>query len=484
MSTRYKRPKKVTEESKTELNKKNENIEKPYIIRLRGKDGTFNYEGNENDTIESLKSLIETNTGISKNKLVLSTNRDETISSFHLSNKSGKLKDFKLCRGDVVYFSYDSNLKSKQEVEDEKQRLKKEALFIKYQKGDEPLTTDELLIVTGRKHWKFGEYEKYLEGFKYILDLPFNTCSSVYVDGLSGALFSNVLEEYAYTIQRCGYLIGITKKVDRPQRFQKTEDGKQEEVQPSKRELEATFEEVEVYAIYEPPQFGDEKTVQEYDDENEEKVDTICSLLGMKRVGYIFSHGRGETQEKHKIMPDEIVRAAKLQSKYGSSFVTIAATFNSSSGLILEAFQVSEQCVELAEKDLLSIDPKNDSILKSKKGITIVGTTLEKNEVDIEFFYTFNTPMKRLDGPFRAGMVPKNRKEEQSLNKLRTVLINRKNQGLNFVKRITDFHLLLYLTEFLDMKTDMPTLLEAVRTQNNSMAGGFEYLINSYAGIQ
>jgi nuclear protein localization protein 4 homolog len=294
------------------------------------------------------------------------------------------------------------------------------------------------------------------------------------------------LKEFAFTVQRCGYLIGITKKVDRPQRFQKGENGKDEEVVPSDRELKSTFEEVEVYAIYEPPQAGDEVGFQEYEDEIEEKVNMICASLGMKRVGYIFSHARGQTQEKHVLTPEEIIRAGKMQSKYGDSFVSIAVYYDAQSGHpSFEAFQAAQQCAELASKDLLSVDPKNDKIIKTKKPVTIVGTSLEKNEIDIEFLYSFNTPMKKLDGPFRSGFPPRNRKnEQQSYQRLKNVLVNRKNQGLNFVKRITDFHLLVFLTEFLDMKTDMPTLCEAIRTQNNSMAGGFEYLINSYAGIE
>jgi hypothetical protein len=119
-----------------------------------------------------LNQKIEKNTGIKKSQILLSTNRDPAIKSFHLANKSGTLADFKIQRGDSIYFSYDSNLKSLQEVEDEKARIKKEELFIKYHKGDEPLTTDELYITTGKKHWKNGEYEEYLSKFKYILDLP------------------------------------------------------------------------------------------------------------------------------------------------------------------------------------------------------------------------------------------------------------------------------------------------------------------------
>jgi len=66
---------------------------------------------------------------------------------------------------------------------------------------------------------------------------------------------------------------------------------------------------------------------------------------------------------------------------------------------------------------------------------------------------------------------------------LRNVLVNRKNQKLPFVKRVTDFHLLFFISDGVLDDKEIKQLCEAVRTQNNNMAQGFEYILNSAANI-
>ena len=46
---------------------------------------------------------------------------------------------------------------------------------------------------------------------------------------------------------------------------------------------------VNIEAIYEPPQIGDQHGVQELDDPEKHKVDLIASALNLERVGHIFT---------------------------------------------------------------------------------------------------------------------------------------------------------------------------------------------------
>ena len=55
---------------------------------------------------------------------------------------------------------------------------------------------------------------------------------------------------------------------------------------------------------------------------------------------------------------------------------------------------------------------------------------------------------------------------------------------LPFVRRLKDFNLLVFLSQHLDINSDMPTLCHAVDSEDNEEVRGFELLINSLAGIQ
>ncbi|RLN85195.1 hypothetical protein BBJ28_00015829, partial [Nothophytophthora sp. Chile5] len=53
-----------------------------------------------------------------------------------------------------------------------------------------------------------------------------------------------------------------------------------------------------------------------------------------------------------------------------------------------------------------------------------------------------------------------------------------------YVKRISDFQLLVFLAEFLDLQTDIPVICQAVRDPNVPLDSGYPILIDSVAGSQ
>lgn len=55
-----------------------------------------------------------------------------------------------------------------------------------------------------------------------------------------------------------------------------------------------------------------------------------------------------------------------------------------------------------------------------------------------------------------------------------------RTKSLPFVKRISDFHLLLLLARFLDINNDVPALAEHVQTQT-PVPEGYQLLIESMA---
>lgn len=65
----------------------------------------------------------------------------------------------------MIYFSYDSNFKSKQEQEDENQRKEKNKVMEKMKNG-EILSLTELKMVDGTVQWTQEKYDQYLEQFR------------------------------------------------------------------------------------------------------------------------------------------------------------------------------------------------------------------------------------------------------------------------------------------------------------------------------
>ncbi len=81
-------------------------------------------------------------------------------------------------------------------------------------------------------------------------------CSQVLVDYQAANVFQNYLHEQKYRVQRCGYLYGTYN-----------DDGT-----------------TTVEVIYEPPQKSEKDKAVLLPNPNEERVDTIASLLGLRRV--------------------------------------------------------------------------------------------------------------------------------------------------------------------------------------------------------
>lgn len=71
-----------------------------------------------------------------------------------------------------------------------------------------------------------------------------------------------------------------------------------------------------------------------------------------------------------------------------------------------------------------------------------------------------------------------NRAPLATLQALKTHLERHRNKP--YVKRIADFHLLLLLSNFLDINTDVPQLTEAIRTEG-PVPEGYQLIIESMA---
>uniref|UniRef100_A0A0D9V158 MPN domain-containing protein n=1 Tax=Leersia perrieri TaxID=77586 RepID=A0A0D9V158_9ORYZ len=252
--------------------------------------------------------------------------------------------------------------------------------------------------------------------------------------------------------------------------------------------VDADTKEVFVDFIYEPPQIGSEDVVQLMRDAQEEaRVDAIAEGLGMRRVGLVFTQAVGrkasETGE-YTMSNREVLQAAELQAEGGipewvTAIVKLEVGDDGSGDVHFEAFQMSEICVKLFKDGVLEteIGDKDDPRL-SKMRKEVVAGGKDTMEVDNDFFLV---PVKISDhqGPLSTAFPIENRGNPVSMTALRSHLDRAKH--LPFVKRISDFHLLLQLSVFLDIKADVPALTACVKNQS-VVPEGYQLLIESLAG--
>jgi len=91
-------------------------------------------------------------------------------------------------------------------------------------------------------------------------------------------------------------------------------------------------------------------------------------------------------------------------------------------------------------------------------------------------------PLQQAKSTLQAGFPVENRPESPvTQDSLKRYLTERK--GKSWVLQISDFHFLLFVANFLDMRTDMPMMCESVVNKDSKISENYLFLIRSYAGL-
>ena len=284
------------------------------------------------------------------------------------------------------------------------------------------------------------------------------TCTSLSFDASAANVFqAYVNQALAFSMQRGGFLFG---EVD--------EAGN-----------------VLAHAIYEPPQQGSVGGVLFTPGAEEEArtVAALASALGMACVGWIFSISVAAPRD-YALSADEILHMAALQAQHGEHFATavvsLVADEEGATSVHFEAFQCSKQCVRLFSEGWLvpgTDDQKFVATSLEKEVVVVAGR--DARRIENEFLFTV-VPIKDHTGPLLSAFPVENRLTGQSSDELKAVL-TKGPSSLPFVKRIADFHLLLYIARMLG-EEDLKMLCEAVRTEG-TVSEGHMLLIRAIAGL-
>jgi len=206
----------------------------------------------------------------------------------------------------------------------------------------------------------------------------------------------------------------------------------------------------------------------------------------MERVGWIFTHNEDKDLT---YTTEEILKIAENQLKYGPHFVTISVQIKeeSKSRKIsgMRIVQVSEKFVELYKKGIFKIDEEDKKKFSFNKRfiITRIKNTKKKKVESIVFCCLGDTENFKFNNDrFLSLFPPKNRSTKgykQSMDKVKSIL----KKNIELIDKVNDFHLLLYLSDYLSMENDIPALCDAILNKKYDTGYGFEQLIGAYCGL-
>ncbi|XP_052211569.1 NPL4-like protein 1 [Diospyros lotus] len=407
------------------------------MIRIRSRDGLERATiDNPNITIAQLKTLIEYQLRVPVANQTLSTNQNlllaKTLADIarftDMSNPQTPISSLGIAHGSIIYLSYEG------------ERTVSGPNFSPAGSFGRKMTMDDLIA----KQMRVTRQEN-----------PHCELASFDRDA-ANAFQHYVNDSLAFAVKRGGIMYGTVSP-----------EGK-----------------VEVDFIYEPPQQGTEENLVLLRDPDEEKlVEAIAMGLGMRKVGFIFTQTVSQAKKDYTLSNAEILQAAELQAEgdlkeWVTAVVKLEVNEEGDADVHFEAFQMSDVCIRLFKEGWFETEAGEDAdpkLSRMKKDV-VVGVK-DTKEVDNDFFLVV---VKIFDhqGPLSTNFPIENRITGVTMNALKNHL--ERMRGVTFVKRISDFHLLLLLARFLDVNADVPALAECVQMQT-AVPEGYQLLIESLA---
>ncbi|KAL7107531.1 hypothetical protein ACP275_06G060400 [Erythranthe tilingii] len=407
------------------------------MIRIRSRDGLERVSiDNPLATVAQLKSEIESQLRVPAQAQIISANQnlllakttDDLTRFTDMTDPGARLSSLKIAHGSIIYLAYEG------------ERTVAGPTFHPAGSFGRKMTMDDLIA----KQMRVSRQEN-------------PHCELVSFDRDAANAFQHyVNESLSFAVKRGGLMYGTV-----------SEEGK-----------------VEVDFIYEPPQQGtEENLILLRDPEEENLVEAIALGLGMRRVGFIFTQTISQDKKDYTMSNAEILQAVELQAEgdlkeWVTAVVKLKANEDGGADVHFEAFQMSDICVRLFKEDWFERDVKEeiDPKLSRMKKEVVVGVK-DMRDVDNDFFLVV---VKIFDhqGPLTSTFPIENRISPVTMRALKSHLDRAKN--LPFVKRISDFHLLLLLARFLDVNADVPALAGCVHTQS-TVPEGYQLLIESLA---
>lgn len=454
------------------------------LIRVRSNVGLWRIDGLDENTA-TLDDLIA---GIKKDRPQVVFEKDLSVDpmcNMPLQGGSVTLSSQKLGHGSMVHCRVDASTCSTVSISESSSNTKKvigkdgEIKLVQVDSaadGGKGFRKGMLPLRDMKMHWRLDEFMELDNQFNFKIQRQEESWISkqggLSIETSVAGDFQSYLSQFSFKRKRFGFLYGTFTK---------------DEEDESKTK-------VKVECIYEPPQEADPESpdgFQILDDPNEERVDNLAELLGLTKVGWIFGH---PPRSKDIVLSSaEIIMAAEFQLEAADGvkptpFVTVKVTVDEKTrATSFEAFQVSLQCMEMVAEEALEIDPSGgdmDNKCLVNETYTALVEAKEAKHVPNDFFMTLVPIVQHQSDIFTHQFPKSNREGEyQSQNALKKQLKKSGTQGWNFIDLLSDFHLLLFLCNFMDEKEDMKKICECVTNREVPLPDGYKIIIASQAGI-
>ncbi|KAJ8907696.1 hypothetical protein NDN08_007803 [Rhodosorus marinus] len=315
-----------------------------------------------------------------------------------------------------------------------------------------------------------------LEAFRFIIKRQEEGRTKVaVVDNEAAFEFQSYLSKIQFQQQRCGVLYGTIEK-----------------------------EETNVLAIYEPPQEGTDKVYSIQTNPGalqlSRRAASLSRQLGLLPVGLIFSH-----RTRNAVLSGyDIVSAAKLQVEFldevgesdADAFIILTVSPSEDGSIHFNSYQLSNQCIEMYRRGVFApaeMQRRNSGkvkthpegwVLYQDKDRTfthdkVLVENAETDSIPTEFFL-INVAIKSHKSWLRTKFPVENREIAPQLIEDVAKNLNSSEEP-RFVRRISDFHLLNFLSGFMDLSGELPGLIDIVREQRDPTAqeSGYQIILEA-----
>jgi len=303
--------------------------------------------------------------------------------------------------------------------------------------------------------------------------------------------FQMYLRKFNFQRSRMGFLYG--KFV-----HEKSEDGTT--TTTSLKNLKVVVE-----AIYEPKQEVDANSPNgfvlldndddHHDDDDtgssyDSHADTVASYLGLRKVGWIYGHAPREPG--FHMSAAEIIMAAEFQLEaadgvQSTPFVTVKVTLgDDGQQTSFEAFQVSLQAMEMVAEGALEVYPSDPRLCLVNETFTAIKEGKECKTVEGEFFLSVVPIVQHVSELFVCEFPKLNRDFDDrhpSHDEMKRQLSKSGSAGWTFVDLLADFNLIVYLCDYLDVKTDMVKICTSIVDREVPLDEGYRLIIGALAKL-
>ena len=444
-------------------------------LRIRTQLGTWRLAGvHPQDSMEELRRRIESEHRADLEGRPLTADAAGT-NRFRDSDTVGGLK---LENGAMLYAMVDETKSGIHEMSSAARQITKEGNIVaaEYQsvsdsKGFRP---GMMPLRNMKMQWTLNEFVALDSQFEFhVKKQPQAFCTAVSLDEAVADEFHNYMCTVDYQCMRVGFLYG---------KF--LEDNS-----------------VHVDFIYEPPQSTTDTTFELLEDPRIDTVEALASMLGRRRVGWIFAHPTRE--DGFFLSGAEVIEASEQQLLAAGDiaetpFVTVKYTINTKNEAQADAFQISKQGMEMAAEHVLQLSPNLGmcginptftaivDIKNAAQKTTNQGRGLPASEVETATFIAgTGVPIKRHKPDTLISLFPRcNRAIMQAGEDLKRQISKVGQKGWTLLDLLSDFHVLLYLASsgVLSMEDDMPHICKAV-VDRTPIGEGHTLLIRSLAGL-